>query len=95
MYEKIILQGILKKTSKDLLAVIDENKSSAVIGSILTSIGMMYYKNEKLLNALTNWVLQNSDKVRPQDISALLMTLATVGYCPNNFSRLYEVILLI
>lgn len=33
-----------------------------------------------ILEALTDWILKHSDKCRPQDISSLFMTLATLNY---------------
>lgn len=32
------------------------------------------------MEALTDWVLNHSDKCRPQDICSLFMTLATLNY---------------
>lgn len=52
---------------------------------------MLKYRNEDLLNALCDWVAKEPENLRPQEICSLLMTLATLGYCPDNFTELYKV----
>ncbi|KAJ8909663.1 hypothetical protein NQ315_003723 [Exocentrus adspersus] len=71
----------------------DNFNKSAVIGSILTSIGLLKYKNSELLDKLSQWILKNHAICRPQDIFSLFMTLAVVHYIPNNSDNLFEVII--
>ncbi|XP_077289951.1 FAST kinase domain-containing protein 4 isoform X1 [Arctopsyche grandis] len=57
---------------------------SSVIGSIVTSFGILKYKNEKLMDNLISWVLPNIETVRSQDIFSIVLTMATLNYNPSN-----------
>lgn len=81
----------MKKISKDLFTAIPSNERHAVIGSILTSLGVLRYRNEKLLNLLSVWIVEHKNIIRPQEISSLMKTLAHLGYTPTNFSEVVEV----
>lgn len=81
---------LLEKTCSSLLETIPLNNSSSIIGSISTSLGVLRYKDETLLHVLSEWVAAHSDILRPQDRSSFLLTLATVGYNPENMSILFE-----
>lgn len=91
--EKLSLQGLILKISKELLKVISRNERSAVIGSILTSLGVLRFRDEKLIDELSTWIVQHRDHIRPQEISSLLVTLAYLGYTPQNFDEVTEVFL--
>lgn len=81
----------MEKVCENLINVVSTNTNSAVIGSIITSLGILRYRNEELLTLLSLWIINNSEKARPQEISSLVMTLAHVGYAPENFQQLFEV----
>lgn len=76
---------------KNLLNVLPVNKRSAVVRSILNSLGLLRYRDECLINLLSKWIIQHKSIIRPQEISSLLMTLACLGYIPENFSLIFEV----
>uniref|UniRef100_A0A1A9WNM3 RAP domain-containing protein n=1 Tax=Glossina brevipalpis TaxID=37001 RepID=A0A1A9WNM3_9MUSC len=56
------------------------NDKSAAVGSILTSLGILKYRDLDVLESLTKWILQHSDICRPQDVSALFLTSATLNF---------------
>lgn len=56
------------------------NDKSAVIGSILTSLGLLRYRDTTTLESLTTWILQHHEKCRLQDLLALLFTCAILNY---------------
>ncbi|XP_067618070.1 FAST kinase domain-containing protein 4 [Eurosta solidaginis] len=73
------------KVCADIQAVLKKNsEKSAVVGSILTSLGIMRYRDLDIMEALTQWTLNNSEICRPQDISALFITSAILNFKSSN-----------
>lgn len=60
------------------------DKSSAV-GSIITSLALLKYREPLVLNVLTEWIIMNQDICRANDVSALFLSLATLNYMPLEF----------
>lgn len=84
-------EPLLLKLSDHLKNQIKTIRQSPIIGSIATSLGLMRYRNCDLMNELTMWIITNKDDVRTQDVCALLMTLATIGFKPANSDVLFKV----
>lgn len=76
-YDDALLSSVSKNVQK-LLA--GEEKHPTYIGSIITSIGYLRYKDESMIDALINWVMQNKTLLRPKDLASVLSTLASVNY---------------
>uniref|UniRef100_A0A1A9V8R6 RAP domain-containing protein n=1 Tax=Glossina austeni TaxID=7395 RepID=A0A1A9V8R6_GLOAU len=69
------------KLCADIQVMLPKNKDkSAAIGSILTSLGILKYRDLDVLESLTQWMLQHSDICRPQDLSALFLSSATLNF---------------
>lgn len=52
----------------------------------------LYHKFfSELLDALSNWILNNHSICRSQDICSLIMTLAVVNFTPTISEKLFEV----
>ncbi|XP_037950789.1 FAST kinase domain-containing protein 4 [Teleopsis dalmanni] len=69
------------KLCSDVLATLKKNtEKSAVVGSILTSLGILKYRDLDILEALTQWILTNQEICRPQDLSALFLTSALLNF---------------
>lgn len=65
----------------DLHSGLEKNKDKpAVVGSILTSLGLLKHRDLDALEALSSWILRNYEICRPTDISALFLTLAALNY---------------
>lgn len=62
-------------------------EKSSAIGSILTSLALLKYHDSIILDSLTEWMVKNQDICRTQDISALLLTLASLNYLPTEFEE--------
>ncbi|CAH0552712.1 unnamed protein product [Brassicogethes aeneus] len=87
-------ENLLSKISNDVVAELEGNiQKSAVIGSILTSVGLLKYKNVVLLDALSEWILKQHSICRPQDVFSLFMTLAVLNHIPSNSDKLFEVLI--
>ncbi|XP_069674964.1 FAST kinase domain-containing protein 4 [Periplaneta americana] len=84
---------LLEKTCADLCECITSNEKPAVVGSILTSLGLLRYKNTEVLNELADWVVKHLDVCRPQDMTSLFLTLATVYHVPDNADDVFSTIL--
>lgn len=63
---------------------------TAVVGSILTSLGLLRYRDTATLESLASWVLQHHDKCRPQDILALFYTCAILNYPTSHADAIKE-----
>lgn len=83
-------ENLLTKITTDVCAELDSVKKSAVVGSIITSIGLLKYKNPEILDALCEWMLKNYKLCRPQDIFSLFITLAVVNYRPSNADNFFQ-----
>lgn len=85
---------LLERISSDAIDGLELNRDrSAVVGSILTSLGLLRYKDAGILDALSDWILKYHILCRPQDILALFQTLAVVNYQPTNAENLFKVLL--
>jgi hypothetical protein len=57
-------------------------EKSSVIGSITTSLSLLKYRDPSILDAVTDWLLKNQDICRSQDITSVVMSLASLNYAP-------------
>uniref|UniRef100_U5EU15 RAP domain-containing protein n=1 Tax=Corethrella appendiculata TaxID=1370023 RepID=U5EU15_9DIPT len=80
---------LLTRICGDIQTELPKNKEkSSVVGSMLTSLGLLKYRNVETLDHLTEWIVKNMEICRPQDITSLFLTLATVNYQPTNLDEL-------
>lgn len=84
---------LLEKTCDDLRECVASTQKPAVIGSILTSLGLLRYKNTEVLDILAEWVAGHVTICRPHDLTALFLTLATVSHMPHNADHLFNIVL--
>ncbi|EDV94306.1 FAST kinase domain-containing protein 4 [Drosophila grimshawi] len=69
------------KVCADVQAALPKNsEKSSVVGSVLTSLGIMRYRDLDILESLTQWLLNNSEICRPQDLSAYFLTAALLNF---------------
>jgi len=88
-------ENLFDRVGNNIISVLQhENLNrSAVIGSILTSVGLLKYKNPALLDAISEWIEKKHQICRPQDIFSLCMTLAVLNYLPANSENLFKVLI--
>lgn len=80
---------LIARVSSDIqIGLAENNDKPAVVGSIVTSLGLLKFLNIDLLENLTDWIVKHRDICRPQDISSLLLTLATLNYPTNKSDEL-------
>lgn len=80
---------LLCRIGIDINAVLEKNvDKTAVVGSIVTSLGFLRYKEPSLLDNLTKWVIDKQELCRAKDLASLVMTLALVNYVPKNVNDL-------
>lgn len=76
---------LLQRTSSDICREIVQNQDKmAVVGSIITSLGYLKYKNPQLLDTLSKWMVKKMELSRPRDLISFMVTLALVNYRPTN-----------
>ncbi|XP_017131399.1 FAST kinase domain-containing protein 4 [Drosophila elegans] len=69
------------KVCADVQTALPKNvEKSAVVGSIITSLGILRYRDLDILESLTQWLLRNSEICRPQDLSAYFLTSALLNF---------------
>lgn len=72
---------LLSRISIDINDKLDKNHDKmAVVGSIVTSIGFLKYKEPTLLDNLIKWIIGKQELCRPKDLSSLILTLALVNH---------------
>ncbi|XP_057339049.1 FAST kinase domain-containing protein 4 [Microplitis mediator] len=81
---------LLKKICREIIKSVDQVSNSPIIGSIITSLGMLRYRNDALMDELSQWAVKNKDTIRTQDVCSFLMTLATIGYKPINSDAFFN-----
>lgn len=84
---------LLSRISLDIERSLDKNmQKSAVVGSIVTSMGFLKFKDPNLLDSLTSWVIAKESLNRPKDLASFILTLALVNYRPKNLDTLASTI---
>ncbi|XP_043652607.1 FAST kinase domain-containing protein 4 [Drosophila teissieri] len=69
------------KVCADVQSALPKNvDKSAVVGSIITSLGILRYRDLDILESLTQWLVKNSEICRPQDLSAYFLTSALLNF---------------
>ncbi|KAK4883062.1 hypothetical protein RN001_006381 [Aquatica leii] len=87
-------ENMLEKVCSDIcIAIPSNNKGSAAVGSILTSLGHLRYKDTGILDTLSDWVLKNNDICRTQDIFSLFVTLASLNHRTSNVEEMNAVLI--
>lgn len=85
---------LLCRISMDINDGLAKNlNKTAVVGSIVTSLGFLKYKEPALLDNLTEWVINKQELCRPKDLTSLILTLALVNYRPKNVDDITSKIL--
>ncbi|KAF5305169.1 hypothetical protein FQR65_LT07787 [Abscondita terminalis] len=87
-------ENMLEKVCSDICIAIPNNtKGSAAVGSILTSLGHLRYKDTGILDTLSDWVLKNHSICRTQDVVSLFITLATLNHSTSNIDQINQVLI--
>lgn len=74
---------LIAKICDDIQAGMKEPlEKSSVVGSIITSLALLKYREPSLLDAIADWLLKNQDVCRSQDINSVIMSLASLNYTP-------------
>lgn len=83
--DEMLLSRISIDINEELRKNIDK---TAVVGSIVTSMGFIKFKEPILLDNLSEWIIQRQDLFRSKDLASLVLTLALVNYRPKNVDDL-------
>ncbi|XP_045124481.1 FAST kinase domain-containing protein 4-like isoform X2 [Portunus trituberculatus] len=84
---------LLEKVAADLAPQIPQIDKPILIGGILFCAGQLRWRCPVLLEALAEWVEKNASACPSQTLAALMLTLATVSYIPNDIDSLFRVVL--
>ncbi|XP_066945857.1 FAST kinase domain-containing protein 4 isoform X1 [Macrobrachium rosenbergii] len=86
-------QVLLEKVGKDLIPQVASITRPPVIGAILFCMGQMRWRQQSLLEVISEWVENNTDACRINDLVSLVLTLACVTYTPTNAENLFTKII--
>ncbi|CAG4946241.1 unnamed protein product [Colias eurytheme] len=85
---------LLDRICSDVITNLPSNNDKpAVVNSIIVSLGLLKYRHEEALAAITEWMQANKDICRPGDIASAMITLATLDYLPPNSDSFFEIAL--
>ncbi|KAM3956288.1 LOW QUALITY PROTEIN: FAST kinase domain-containing protein 4 [Aphomia sociella] len=74
---------LLDRICNDVMECLPSNKDKpAVVNSIIVSLGLLKYRHEALLTAVSDWMQENITVCRPGDIASAVITYATVDFVP-------------
>jgi len=59
----------------------------SLVGSIVTSLALLKYREPLLLDTLCEWIVKNQDSCRTNDVSAVFMSLAFLNHMPTNLEE--------
>ncbi|XP_031633340.1 FAST kinase domain-containing protein 4 [Contarinia nasturtii] len=76
---------LLTRVANDIGVGLPNNVNKmAVVGSIITSVGILKFRDTKLLDNLLKHVVAQHNLCRPKDLASFILTLAQVNYRPQN-----------
>ncbi|XP_063635468.1 FAST kinase domain-containing protein 4 [Cydia splendana] len=82
---------LLDRICKDVIECLPANKDKpAVVNSIIVSLGLLKYRHEPALTAITEWIQTHIQACRAGDIASAVVTLATVDFEPPNSDKLFK-----
>lgn len=86
-------QVLLEKIGKDLIPQVASISRPAVVGAILFCMGQMRWRDTSLLEVLSEWIENNVQICRANDLVSIVLTLACVAYTPTNVEALFKVVI--
>ncbi|XP_022113387.2 FAST kinase domain-containing protein 4 isoform X1 [Pieris rapae] len=90
--DPVLLDRICSEVIKNLPS---NTEKSAVVHSILVSLGLLKYRHEEALTALVGWMQTNRAVCRPSDVASAVVTLANVNFVPPKAESFLEAALLL
>ena len=84
----------LERLCVQLESLIDETQSSAVLRSVLISLGQLKYLHTPVIDRIMDWHksrLEQNIPMATKDMTTLIMTCATLNYNPVDHNTLLEV----
>lgn len=75
--------ALISKICEDIInSKCIEITKSTIVGSMLTSLALLKYRDTAALDYLSEWIVKNQAISRTQDIQSLCHSLATLNYIP-------------
>lgn len=85
---------LMDRICNDVIQQLPLNKDkSSVVQSIMVSLGLMKYRHEPALTAISDWMIKNNEICRPQDVASAVVSLATLNFVPENGNALLQIAL--
>jgi len=81
---------LLEKVGADLRSTLTKNDRPSVVGSILTSIGILRYRDPDLLESLSSWLEKHMNECKQHILISYVLTLAYVNYKPVNMDNIIQ-----
>lgn len=82
---------LLDRICNDIIECLPSNKDKpSVVNSIVVSLGLLKYRHEAALTAVSDWVRGRGAECRAGDVASAVVTLATVNFVPPQSEDLFE-----
>lgn len=79
---------LIAKVSENIQQELKEPlEKSSVVGSILTSLAILKYREPQLIDTLVEYIVKYQENCRTQDVAALFSSLALLNYMPTEFEE--------
>lgn len=65
-------------------------EKSSLVGSLITSLAILRYREPLLLDSLSEWIIKNQDSCRTQDVSSIFMSLALLNHMPSEIEDVLQ-----
>lgn len=79
---------LIAKLCEDIQEGIKEPvEKSSLVGSLITSLAILRYREPLLLDSLSEWIVKNQDSCRNQDVSSVFMSLALLNHMPSDLEE--------
>ncbi len=69
----------------------DQLSSRAVARSMLTSLGQLKCRHERVLNGIAEWMVANLSELQERDLVTFAITAASLNYVPTVSEPLFKV----
>ncbi|XP_059054529.1 FAST kinase domain-containing protein 4 [Achroia grisella] len=82
---------LLDRICNDVIECLpSNNEKPAVVNSIIVSLGLLKYRHEAALTAVSDWIQKNNTICRPGDVASAVITFATLDFVPPQSEQLFE-----
>ncbi|CAG9787461.1 unnamed protein product [Diatraea saccharalis] len=82
---------LLDRICHDVIESLPTNEDKpTVVNSIIVSLGLLKYRHEAALSAISDWLQSRRNVIRAADVSSAVVTYATLNFIPPQSESLFD-----